>query len=340
MSHNISKKILLVGGGTMGSVSPLLAIAKKYQADYLFVGTKYGPEKSVVDSLGLKYRAITGGKLRRYWSFKNLLDIFKIKFAWWQSLFLLIKYKPDIILTAGSFVAVPVAYAAWVLRIPVIVHQQDIQVGLANKLMAFVAKKITVTFPETKKLFPTKKTIVTGNPTNTCMQPQKDRSSIVITGGGLGARGFNKFLAEFIPNLTKNYQVHHILGTNNLDQALDLENYQAHQFIKQGMVDLLSQADIIISRAGLSLITEAAALKKALVLIPIPSSHQEKNAEFFAKQNAAIMVRQGSRQILARYLYKLTSHPKLRQDLGENLYNLFPKDPVDKYIKVIEDILR
>ena len=88
------------------------------------------------------------------------------------------------------------------------------------------------------------------------------------------------------------------------------------------------------------MITEAAALKKALVLIPIPDSHQEKNAEFFAKHNAAIMVRQDSRQIMARYLDKLTSHPRLRQGLGENLYNLFPKNSVDNYVKVIEDILR
>jgi UDP-N-acetylglucosamine--N-acetylmuramyl-(pentapeptide) pyrophosphoryl-undecaprenol N-acetylglucosamine transferase len=324
----------------MGSVSPLLAITKNYPADYLFIGTKFGPEKSVVEVAGLKFQAIISGKLRRYWSFKNFVDIFKIKFAFWQSIFLLLREKPDIVLTAGSFVAVPVAYAAWMLRIPVVIHQQDIQVGLANKLMAPVAKKITVTFEVSKNLFNTKKTTLTGNPTNVSAQTQKDQPTIVITGGGLGARGFNRFLSEFIPKLARDYRVHHILGENNWDQALELENYQAHKFIKQGMIDLLNQADIIVSRAGLSLITEAAALKKALVLIPIPDSHQEKNAEFFAKHNAAIMVRQDSRQIMARYLDKLTSHPRLRQGLGENLYNLFPKNSVDNYVKVIEDILR
>ena len=247
MAIQKSKKIILVGGGTMGSVSPLLAITKNYPADYLFIGTKFGPEKSVVEVAGLKFQAIISGKLRRYWSFKNFVDIFKIKFAFWQSIFLLLREKPDIVLTAGSFVAVPVAYAAWMLRIPVVIHQQDIQVGLANKLMAPVAKKITVTFEVSKNLFNTKKTTLTGNPTNVSAQTQKDQPTIVITGGGLGARGFNRFLSEFIPKLARDYRVHHILGENNWDQALELENYQAHKFIKQGMIDLLNQADIIVS---------------------------------------------------------------------------------------------
>jgi UDP-N-acetylglucosamine--N-acetylmuramyl-(pentapeptide) pyrophosphoryl-undecaprenol N-acetylglucosamine transferase len=334
------RKILLVGGGTLGSVSPLLAIAEKYPANYLFVGTKDGPERSVVEAIGLDFKHIVSGKLRRYFSWQNFVDIFKLKIAWWQSLFLLFKFKPDIVLTAGSFVAVPVVWAAWFLRIPVIVHQQDIKVGLANKLMAPFAKKITITFEISKNLFSTKKVIVTGNPVRTGSKKISDQPAIVITGGGLGARGFNKFLSEFIPRLTKTHQVHHILGDKNYDQALDLPNYRAYRFVKEGMSDLLSQSDIVISRAGLSITTEVAAHKKALVLIPIPESHQEDNAKFFAQNNAAIMVRQGSGKILSRYLDKLLPNKQLQQALAGNLYNLFPKNPVDNYIKLIEDVLK
>ncbi|MBT7552962.1 UDP-N-acetylglucosamine--N-acetylmuramyl-(pentapeptide) pyrophosphoryl-undecaprenol N-acetylglucosamine transferase [bacterium] len=340
MKQNKYKKILLVGGGTLGSVSPLLAVAEKYPADYLFVGTSHGPEKNVVASVGLEFKEIVSGKLRRYFSWQNFVDIFKIKLAFWQSLFLLIKFKPDIVLTAGSFVAVPVVWAAWLLRIPVIVHQQDIGVGLANKLMAPVAKKISVTFDASKHLFKAEKVIVTGNPVRVGDEKKTDQASIVITGGGLGARNFNQFLEEFIPRLTETHKVYHIVGAKNYDQALDLPNYQAYKFLAEGMTELLSQADIIISRAGLSLTTEAAALKKALIIIPIPDSHQEDNAKFFAQNNAAIMVRQGSRQILDRYLNKLLPNKKFQQALGENLYNLFPKNPVDKYIKLIEDVLK
>ncbi|MBT4648838.1 UDP-N-acetylglucosamine--N-acetylmuramyl-(pentapeptide) pyrophosphoryl-undecaprenol N-acetylglucosamine transferase [bacterium] len=340
MKQDKHKKILLVGGGTLGSVSPLLAVANKYSADYLFIGSHQGPEKNMVEAAGLEFKSISSGKLRRYFSWSNFVDLFKLKLAWWQSIFLLVKFKPDIVLTSGSFVAVPVAWAAWLLRIPVIVHQQDIGVGLANKLMAPVAKKISVTFAASKNLFKANKVVVTGNPVRVDNKKTTDQPTIVITGGGLGARDFNQFLAEFIPRLTETHKIHHILGTKNYDQALALPNYQPYKFIEQGMINLLAQADIIISRAGLSLTTEAAALKKALIIIPIPDSHQEDNAKFFAQHNAAIMVKQGSSQILARYLDKLLPNKKFQQVLGENLYNLFPKNPVDKYIKLIEDVLK
>lgn len=336
------KTILLVGGGTLGSVSPLLAIAESYQAEYLFVGTKYGPEKAVIEKFGLNFQAISSGKLRRYFSWHNFVDIFKINSAFWQGLKIIKNFQPDLILTAGSFVAVPVVYAAKFKKVPVIVHQQDLSVGLANKLMAPLAKKITLTFEEQKKYFKTTKVIVTGNPVRKFL-PKVSKAgilNIVITGGGLGARGFNDFLSQFIPDLSKTCFVHHILGKANFAQALDLKkNYQAYQFIDKGMIDLLAQADIIISRAGMSLITEAAMLKKALVLIPMPQSHQEKNAAFFAKNNAAFYCRQGANKILARYLEKLFKQEHLRQDLGNNLSQLFPKNAVDNYIKVIEDII-
>ena len=334
------KKILLVGGGTLGSVMPLLAVTKKYPADYSFWGTPNGPEVLLIKEKNIKFRSILSGKLRRYWDLENFKDLFKIKLAFWQSLYLLSRLKPDIILTAGSFVAVPVVYAAKFLRIPTIVHQQDLSIGLANKLMAPMATKITVTFPEQVKFFKAKKTIVTGNPVRLKYKHLEHQPSILITGGGLGARAFNEFVQEFLPILTQNFQVHHILGKNNFDQAKVMVNYHPYDFVTVKMIDLLNQADLVISRAGMSMITETAALKKALILIPIPASHQEKNAEFFARHNAAIYVRQGSSKIMARYLDKILNKKDLRVKLGENLFNLFPKNPVDNYIKVIEDIIK
>lgn len=333
-------KILLVGGGTLGSVMPLLAIAEKYPAQYLFVGSKSGPEKNIVKKTKINFQEISSGKFRRYWSWQNFTDLFKIKLAFWQSIKIIKNFQPDIVLTAGSFVAVPVAFAAWFSKIPVIVHQQDLELGLANKLMSVLAKKITITFSEQQKYFNQKKTVLTGNPVRKFINTNKNLpASILITGGGLGARGFNDFLKKFIPKLTKNFEVHHILGEKNYDQALSLENYYPYKFVDDQMGDLLKQAEIIISRAGMSMITEAASLKKALVLIPMPETHQEKNAKFFAKHNAAYYCRQGNNQILERYLQKLTTNLDLRTGLGLNLYNLFPKSAVDKYIKLIEDVV-
>lgn len=331
-------KILLVGGGTMGSVSPLLAVSLAYQADYLFIGTKTGPEKSAVESLGINLQSISSGKWRRYFAWQNIWDLFKIKLAFWQALKIIIKFKPDLVLTAGSFVCMPVAYAAWILHKPVIVHQQDIKIGLANKIMAPVAKKVTVTFPEQAKYFNHKKVVVTGNPVRKPKQIESSRS-ILITGGGLGARGFNDFIKPFLPQLLAYYEVHHVLGQNNLDQAYDAPNYHAHAFISDGMVDLIAKNQIIISRAGMSLISEAASHKKALLLVPLPDSHQEANAKFLAEHNAAIMVNQGSDKIMQRYLDKLLNNEELQMALGKNLYNLFPKNALNNYKILIDNIL-
>lgn len=334
------KKIVLAGGGTLGSVSPLLAIAEKYPADYLFIGSKQGPEKKIVDSYNINFIAISSGKLRRYFSWQNFSDIFKIKLAWWQSIRILIRFKPNIVLTAGSFVAVPVAWAAWLLRIPVIVHQQDIQVGLANKMMAPIAKKITVLFNEQTKDFKASKVVVTGNPVRQATEVISEKPILVITGGGIGARGLNDFIKPFIPRLLTQYEVHHVLGSANWDQRLDLPGYQPYKFLVNGMVSLLAQADIIISRAGMSLISEAASLHKALILVPMPDSHQERNAVFLAKHNAAYMVRQGNHQIMDRYLDKLLDRPELQQGLADNLAKLFPNNAVHDYIILIDKIIK
>ncbi len=336
---NKKPKIILAGGGTLGSVSPLLAVADRYQADYIFIGSKTGPERKLIEKKEMPFIKISSGKLRRYISWQNFVDFFKIILAFWQSIKILLKHRPDLVLTAGSFVAVPVVWAAWLLRVPVVVHQQDIQVGLANKLMAPFAKRITVTFEDQIKDFDHKKVIVTGNPVRTIKDDTRYKPIVVITGGGKGARSMNSFMAKFVPLLLERYEVHHVLGNSNWDQKLEYENYFPYKFISSGMLNLLSQADIIISRSGMSLITEAASLKKALVLIPIPDSHQEINAGFFAKHNAAVMVKQDSDQIMERYLEKLISNKDLRQGLGNNLYKLFPKNALNDYIILIDKII-
>lgn len=342
MQQNKKTKILLVGGGTLGSVSPLVAIAANYEAQYLFVGTEFGPEKDFVLSQGIEnFRIIKSGKLRRYFDWQNFSDIGNIVLGFFQSIKIILQFRPDIVLTAGSFVAVPVVFAAWLLRKPVIVHQQDLLVGLANKLMAPLATKITVVFKEQIKDFDHQKTVVTGNPVRQVKNVfDKDEKLLVITGGGLGARSMNDFLKPFIPKIiAAGFRVYHILGSKNTDQALEMEGYYSDKFINASMLDILSQADIIISRAGMSLISEAASLKKALVLIPMPDSHQERNASFLAKHNAALMVRQGNDQILDRYLDKLLSREELRKGLGNNIYQLFPKNAINDYIILINKVI-
>ncbi|MFH1226238.1 MAG: glycosyltransferase, partial [bacterium] len=158
-------KIILTGGGTMGSVMPLLAVAEKLKfvrpaTEFLFLGTSTGPEKPVVEKAGLTFRVIPAGKLRRYFSLKNLLTPFWVLGGLLQSLFIIRKFRPDAIVSAGGFVSVPVIWAGWLLRVPSMTHQSDVRPGLANLLMSRFVKKITVTFEESLKNFPKNKTIL------------------------------------------------------------------------------------------------------------------------------------------------------------------------------------
>ncbi|MCU0679037.1 MAG: tryptophan synthase subunit alpha, partial [Planctomycetes bacterium] len=160
MSDNIFK-ICLTGGGTGGSVSPLLAIVDDLRArkqpdikyDFYWLGTNSGPEKEMVAKEKIPFKAIAGGKLRRYFSWQNFLDPLKIIFGFGQSLLFLANWRPHLVISAGSYISVPVVWAGWILRIPVLIHQQDYEPGLANKLMAPFAKKITRQHPKTDFYF-------------------------------------------------------------------------------------------------------------------------------------------------------------------------------------------
>ncbi len=145
------RTILLAGGGTGGSVSPLLAVATELKqlepaVKFLFVGTRNGPERLMSEKANIAFVSIPAGKYRRYFSLKNFLTPILILAGLVKSLLILKKYKPACVFGCGSFVQVPVIWAAWMYNIPIIIHQQDIIPSLANSLCQIVAKKITVAF--------------------------------------------------------------------------------------------------------------------------------------------------------------------------------------------------
>ncbi len=145
-------KIVLAGGGSGGPVAPLLAVAETIKKNnpetkFLFIGTRKGePEKEMIKDYDFRFQSIFCGKLRRYFSWQNFLDLLKTKLGFFQSLFILKKFKPDLIIGAGGYVSVPVILAGWFLKIPAIIHQQDILPTLSNKILSVFAKKIIVSF--------------------------------------------------------------------------------------------------------------------------------------------------------------------------------------------------
>ena len=162
-------KIVFSGGGTLGPVTPLLGIYEVLKDNYptakfLWVGTKSGPEGELVRKQGIYFVGLTTGKFRRYRSFLNIVDFFLAFFGFFASLVFLIRHRPSVCVSAGGFVSVPLHLAAWCLRIPTWIHQQDARVGLSNKLMAPLARLITTALEKNVRQFSKKKTVWLGNP--------------------------------------------------------------------------------------------------------------------------------------------------------------------------------
>lgn len=346
----------------MGPVAPLLAIYEIYkkhnpQAEFIWVGTKNGPEKGLVESYKIPFFAITSGKLRQYFSWDNFLDIFKISFGFWQSLFLLKREKPDMLITAGGFVSVPLHFAAFVLKIPTWVHQQDLAVGLANKLMSCTATKITTALAENKQYFLSKQIEWIGNPARNLTVTDKNNSRkkfnipegspvILAMGGGTGSIKINKLIVETLSIWPKNFHIIHLTGKERsveLSEAAtnDFPNYHAFQFLKEDIKDAYASADVVIARAGFSTITELAALSKAAILIPIADTHQEVNAKFLSDRQAAIVL--DERKIndldLAETVVGIINSVEKKKHLEEKLHTVLPAASAQKVIEIIEEIV-
>ncbi|MFZ5365227.1 MAG: undecaprenyldiphospho-muramoylpentapeptide beta-N-acetylglucosaminyltransferase [Patescibacteria group bacterium] len=294
-------KILFSGGGTMGSVMPLLAIKDALQnknAEFFWIGTKNGPEREVIEKSGIRFYSIHSGKLRRYFSLATLIAPVLLIAGVCQSLRLILKFKPDIILAAGGYVGVPVVWAGWMLRKKIIVHQQDLIVGLANKLMTPLADKITVSLEEQKKCFPQNKVVVTGNPVRKMIfQGSKDSAikrfglladlpTILVMGGGTGALAINKLIRQLLPELVRFCQIIHLTGPGK-KLYFQHRRYHSFEFLNQELADAFAAADLVISRAGFSALTELAALAKPVILIPLPNDDQLSNARYFETKKAA-----------------------------------------------------
>ncbi|HOY55806.1 MAG TPA: UDP-N-acetylglucosamine--N-acetylmuramyl-(pentapeptide) pyrophosphoryl-undecaprenol N-acetylglucosamine transferase [bacterium] len=355
-------KILFVGGGTMGSVSPLLAISQKIKAElgqrnesvgFLWLGTKSGPEREVVEKNNIRFQVVAAGKLRRYFDWHNVADVFNILVAMWQSFFILIKFRPQVILTAGSFVAVPVAVVGWILGVPIFVHQQDVEVGLANKIMSLLAKKITVALEESVRDFPARKTVLVGNPVRKFpisnfqfpnrsqilnLKFQNTLPTILILGGGTGAVAINELVWQALPELIKFCNLVHITGKNkgNIDEN---ENYKQFEFLGDEIFEAIKMSTLVVSRAGMSALTELAYFSKPTIIIPIPNSHQEKNAKYFQEKNAGVYLRQNELtvEIFVAEIQNLLNDEAKKKDLGKNMHNIFIDYSGEK---MVEEILK
>lgn len=351
-------KILLSGGGTMGSVSPLIAVYEKIKKDnpsaqFLFLGSKTGPEKKAVESYKIPLTIISSGKLRRYFSRSNFIDPFKILAGFVQSIFMILKFKPNVVAVAGSFVGVPVVWAAAFLRVPILIHQQDIIPGLANKLMANFAKKITISFEPSMKDFSPNKIVLTGNPVReefyTCspdrgrefFQLKSDLPVLLILGGGTGAQNVNSVVEKSLADLLQFCQIIHITGQGKKIEA-KAENYHQFEFLTHEMTEAICAADLVLTRAGMSTLSELIIMVKPMVIIPMADSHQEFNAQFFQKNNAAIVLSEKAlnKETLVATARELLFEKHKSANLARNIIKIMDASGAEKVADVLLSIAK
>lgn len=296
--------VLFAGGGTAGPVTPLLAVleelrAQKPDASFHWIGTRRGPERPLVARMHVAFSAITAAKIDRFLSLRNLIAPFLFLISCWQAYRTLREVRPDVIVAAGAFVAVPVVLIGRLLHIPALIHQLDIRPGLANKLMAPFAKAITVTFEKSLQDFAGEKTFWTGAPVRReILQPQTDnlnlrqgKKAVLIFGGGTGAQAINELVVNALDELTQVAEVIHITGKGK-GKPVQRPGYYPFEFLAAEMGEAYAKADLVVTRAGLGTFLELAALRKPAVIIPIPNSHQEDNAMILWEAKAALVLDQ------------------------------------------------
>ena len=239
----------------------------------------------------------------------------------------------------------PPLVAAALGGVPVLIHQQDVAPGLANRLLVPFARRISVAFPESRRHFPRRRTVVVGNPVRADVLTgereraiarfglERDVPTLLVTGGGTGALGLNERVAAAVPGLVAHCQVIHLTGRGRaVPPAQPSPRYHAYEFLVDEMKDALAVADLVVSRAGLGTLSELAALGKPMVLVPMPDSHQAANARAAARAGAARVVAQGdlTPDGLVALTRSLLADAAGRAALTAAARRLFPRDAAER----------
>lgn len=306
------KKIILTGGGTAGHVTPNIALIPELQKrgyEIHYIGSKDGIETKLMSEFEIPYYGISSGKLRRYFDVKNFTDPARIIKGYTEAAKIIKRVKPDVIFSKGGFVTVPVVLAAKRKKVPCVLHESDISPGLANRLCIPSARAVCANFPETLSHLPEEKAHLTGSPIRKELFSgnrlngldfcgfSADKPVILVIGGSLGSVRVNEAVRDILPELLEKYQVIHLCGKDKVDESLsDVEGYAQFEYIQKELCDLLSAADLVISRAGANAICELLALHKPNILIPLSleasRGDQILNAESFEKQGFSYVIRE------------------------------------------------
>ena len=358
-------KFILSGGGTGGHIYPAIAIANELkkrfpEAEFLFVGAKDKMEMQKVPQAGYAIKGLWIAGLQRKLTLQNALFPIKLLSSLWESRKILKSFKPDVVIGTGGFASGPLLNVANSLNIPTLIQEQNSYPGITNKLLSKKAAKICVAYENLERFFPKEKMILTGNPVRQDLidvsskreeaiaffklDPKK--KTLLVLGGSLGARRINQLIEKELQGLlSQKVQIIWQCGKLYLE---DYSKYNSSQiqvvaFIER--MDLVyAAADVVISRAGASSVSELCIVGKPVIFIPSPNvaeDHQTKNAQVIVDKKGAIMIKESALEDeFSIVLEALLKDEGKQQLLGDNIKKLALPQATIQIVDEIEKLLK
>lgn len=335
-------KILVTGAHFTPAVATLEELKQYPGVEVVYAGRKTTQEgdavpsieSRILPSMGIKFIPVITGRLQRSFTVYTIPSLLKIPIGLIQALYIILSQKPDVILSFGGYVAVPLVIVGWLFSVPIIIHEQTLVSGLANKISAWFADKIAVSFPDTAA---GEKVVLTGNPIRKLVQTVKIKKNpglpaVLITGGNQGSHAINLAVEDCLDSLTKIANVTHVTGDNKfLDyerlKKSERKNYSVKRWIDNDWGEVLSGSDLVVSRAGINTLSELALLGKPALVIPINNKEQNKNAQYFEESGLAKILPQSKlsgKTLFIKIKYMLDNLKFLNKEAEKAKKNIVP----------------
>ena len=360
----MKRKVVIAGGGTGGHLFPSIALAKALKRNDMtieitFVGTKQGIESKVLPEEGFKLKTIISSGLLGKRGLNRWISWSKLPVGAAQSMCFLIRNRPHLVVGVGGYVSAPLVFSAWLLRIPILIHEQNAFPGMANKWLGKIADKVAVSYKESKQFFSKKKVEVTGNmiheklcqPREEFPPPLKQPFGVLILGGSQGAHSINMAMVEALDLLSDRKER---LDITHQTGDADYENVKKQYAAKGFSANVMSfvtdmpvryrLASLVICRSGATTLAEITAAGRVSFLIPFPyaaNNHQEHNARIIETAGAGevILDKEISGERIAKSIKKAMDEPENLQRMENNSYRLGSRDATEKVRKICLELM-
>ena len=371
-SKGLPVSVVIAGGGTGGHTSPGLAVAtllRERGIPHAWIGSRDGVEARRAAEQSIPYFAIPTGKLRRYWSWRNVSDLtVNVPAGVLRARGLLRQLAPRVVLATGGFVALPVVLGAALARVPVVVHEQTAVPGLANRIAARLARRVAITFAPSERHFPPGRVVVTGNPLRPDLRAGSRADAIgrfaldpalplvYVTGGAQGARAINRAVGEIVGDLLTGAQVIHQCGDNPVtgDRAwLETKRaalapalarrYTVLPWVGAELAGIYAAASLIVARAGAGTVNECCQLGLPALYIPLPGAsgdEQTANARLVGRAGGCSILPQATLtpDLLLERIRALLAEPARLKDMGERARTLAIPDAAERLVAVLLEV--